>query len=94
MVHLRRVSDFTENVPYTLNQAFGRMGTGPRGPSFWHLERFRGGLAFKAYRLLYYSTLDSRVIKKKRRKTLAPWVSGFWCRVSGLGLGLGVEVGV
>ena len=28
-------------------------------------ERFRGGLVFKAHRLLYYSTLGSRVIKKE-----------------------------
>jgi len=30
--------------------------------------RFRGGLVFKAHRLLYHSTLGLRVIKKKRRK--------------------------
>jgi hypothetical protein len=29
------------------------------------VERFRGGLAFKARRWLYHSTLGSRVIKKK-----------------------------
>jgi hypothetical protein len=32
-------------------------------------ERFRGGLVFKAHRLLYHSTLDSRVIKRKKKKT-------------------------
>jgi len=31
------------------------------------VKRFRGGLALKAYRLLYHSTLGSRVIKKRRR---------------------------
>jgi len=31
-----------------------------------NVMRFRGGLAFKAHRLLYHSTLCSRVIKKKR----------------------------
>jgi len=32
-----------------------------------NVKRFRGGLVFKAHRLLYYSTLGSRVIKKGRR---------------------------
>jgi len=31
-----------------------------------NVKRFRGGLVFKAYRLLYHSTLGSRVIKKKK----------------------------
>ena len=31
------------------------------------MKRFRGGLVFKAHRLLYHSTLGLRVIKKKRR---------------------------
>ena len=30
------------------------------------MQRFRGGLVFKAHRLLYHSTLGLRVIKKKR----------------------------
>jgi len=30
------------------------------------VKRFRGGLVFKAHRFLYYSTLGSRVIKKKK----------------------------
>ena len=30
------------------------------------MERFRGGLVLKAHRLLYHSTLGSRVIKKKK----------------------------
>jgi len=29
------------------------------------MQRFRGGLVFKAHRLVYHSTLGSRVIKKK-----------------------------
>ena len=29
------------------------------------MKRFRGGLVFKAHRLVYHSTLGSRVIKKK-----------------------------
>jgi len=31
------------------------------------VQRFRGGLVFKAHRLLYHSALGLRVIKKKRR---------------------------
>ena len=31
------------------------------------MQRFRGGLVFKAHRLLYHSTLGLRVIKKKCR---------------------------
>jgi len=31
-----------------------------------NVKRFRGGLAFKAHRLLYQSTLGLRVIKKKK----------------------------
>ena len=43
-----------------------------------NLERFRGGLVVKAHRLLYHSTLGSRVITKKEsdfiecRRTLTP----------------------
>ena len=32
-----------------------------------NVQRFRGGLAFKARRLLYHSTLGLRVIKKKKK---------------------------
>jgi len=31
------------------------------------VKRFRGGLAFKAHKLVYHSTLGSRVMKKKRK---------------------------
>jgi len=31
------------------------------------VERFRGGLVFKAHRFMYHSTLGSRVIKKKKK---------------------------
>ena len=34
-----------------------------------NVKRFRGGLVFKAHRLLYHSTLGLRVIKKKRRRS-------------------------
>ena len=33
-----------------------------------NVQRFRGGLAFKAHRRLYHSTLGSRVIKKKKEE--------------------------
>jgi len=32
------------------------------------MQRFRGGLVFKAHRLVYHSTLGSRVIKRGRRR--------------------------
>ena len=35
------------------------------------VKRFRGGLVFKAHRLLYHSTLGLRVIKKKKKDRLA-----------------------
>ena len=31
-----------------------------------NVQRFRGGLVFKAHRLVYHSTLGVRVIKKKK----------------------------
>ena len=34
------------------------------------MKRFRGGLVFKAHRLLYHSTLGLRVIKKKKKVRL------------------------
>jgi hypothetical protein len=36
------------------------------------VKRFRGGLVFEAHRLLYHSTLGSRVIKQKK----GPWGMG------------------
>ena len=32
-----------------------------------NVQRFRGGLVFKAHRLLYHSILGLRVIKKKKK---------------------------
>jgi len=46
---------------------------------------FRGGLAFKAHRLLYHSTLGLRVIKKKK-KILREKPAG--CRIRGQTLAL------
>ena len=31
------------------------------------MQRFRGGLVFKVYRLVYHPTLGLRVIKKKKK---------------------------
>jgi len=36
------------------------------------VQRFRGGLVFKAYRLVYHSTLGSRVIKKIKKRCPGP----------------------
>ena len=35
------------------------------------MKKFRGGLVFKAHRLVYHSTLGSRVIKKKKKDVAA-----------------------
>ena len=40
---------------------------GGSGFRVWGLPLFRGGLVFKAHRLLYHSTLGLRVIKKKKK---------------------------
>ena len=37
-----------------------------------NVQRFRGGLVFKAHRLLYQSTLGLRVIKKKKSRSALP----------------------
>jgi len=37
-----------------------------------NVKRFRGGLVFKAHRLLYHSTLGLRVIKKKKKFVCVP----------------------
>ena len=43
------------------------------------MKRFRGGLVFKAHRLLDHSTLCSRVIKKKKKDT---WLDSYYIAVS------------
>ena len=46
-----------------------------RTPHDMNLQRFQGGLVFKAHRRLYHSTLGLRVIKKRRgrrNETLGP----------------------
>jgi len=44
------------------------------------VKRFRGGLVFKAHRLLYHSTLGLRVIKKKKRDAWRRSGATFFCR--------------
>ena len=39
------------------------------------LQRFRGGLVFKAHRLLHQSTLGSKMLKKKKSIGVRPQVS-------------------
>jgi len=41
-----------------------------------NMQRFGGGLVFKAHRLLYHSTLGLRVIKKTRRQA-GGWLVAF-----------------
>ena len=49
-------------------------------------ERLRGGLVFKAHRLLYHSTLGSRVIKKKKKKSgTREQVPGLWVNARRVG---------
>ena len=40
------------------------------------MNRFRGGLVFKAHRLVYHSSLGLRVIKKKKKSSSPPCVAG------------------
>jgi len=59
-----------------------------------NVQRFRGGLVFKAHRLVYHSTLG-RVIKKKKEKALCGGILGvalgnrgcFWSHPSTFGPG-------
>ena len=45
----------------------GLAGEGNEQLLYRNMQRFRGGLVFKAHILLYYSTLGLRVIKKNRQ---------------------------
>jgi len=53
---------------------------GVGGLTHRNVQRFRGGLVFKAHRLLYHSTLGLKVIEKKKK------VGGLGVGVQGLGL--------
>ena len=46
------------------------MSTNERSALVPGTNEFRGGLVFKAHRLLYHSTLDLREIKKKKRRQM------------------------
>ena len=43
---------------------------------FRNVKRLRGGLGFTAHRLVYHSTLGSKVIKKKKKFTAQPAAAG------------------
>jgi len=57
------------------------------------VQRCRGGLVFKAHRLLYHSTLGLRVIQKMKEETPSAR-AGFGLKVQGPGyeVGLGFRV--
>ena len=73
----------TPNRYTSTPSALGRPVLKPADPTRWtsprlrckarirNVQRFRGGLALKAHRLVYHSTLGSRVVKKKRRRAPA-----------------------
>ena len=46
------------------------------------MKQFRGGLVFKAHRLVYHSTLGLIVIPAKKKKTPADGGSGYSKRMS------------
>jgi len=53
-------------------------GSGLRASGRRNVKRFRGGLVFKAHRLVYHSTLGLRVIKKRKKiKVTRVWGVGF-----------------
>ena len=48
---------------------FDKLGRGPgKFRPQRNVQRFRGGLVFKAHRLVYHSTIGLIVIKKKKKK--------------------------
>ena len=44
-----------------------------------NVERLRGGLVFRAHRLLYHSTLGSRVTKKRKKKLVGATMAAGLC---------------
>ena len=48
-------------------EGFGGVKGEGRFKNNYLAERFRGGLVFKAHRVLYHATLGSRVLKKKEK---------------------------
>jgi hypothetical protein len=58
--------------PHGLGDSRGaRLGAAPgRVEKVFYVQHFRSGLVFKAHILLYHSTLDLRVIKKRKKTCL------------------------
>ena len=58
------------------------MGTSAAARGQENVNRLRRGLAFKARRLVYHSTLGARVMKKKKKvaAVLSAWDSTSWER--------------
>jgi len=59
------------------------------------VKRFRGGLVFKDYRLVYHSSLGSRGIQRKKGKPSTLDMSPpIWCRTEQTGGQTGVQPGI
>jgi len=56
-----------EPVSEPLGMMGRRRGRSGRVQEEQEVQRFRGGLVFKAHRPVYHSTLGLRVMKKKKR---------------------------
>ena len=57
------------------------------------LKRFRGGLVFRAHRLLYHSTLGSRVKRENRSTPASHRTSKGFCEETGRGGSIGPTAG-
>ena len=72
-----RGSGFAGKLNRDVERGFGLWDlwtvTGGRASKVRNVKQFRGGLVFKAHRLLYHSTLGLRVITKKKK--LRGWQS-------------------
>ena len=64
------------STPEVIEALFGNPSSSSSVPAI-PVQRFRGGLVFKAHRLEYYSTLGSRVMKRRRKKHLVKGVGTF-----------------
>jgi len=61
----RKLASFVFGSGFVFGIAF--LASGLLGWGKFTVQRFRGGLVFKAHRVLYHSTLGLRVIKKKKK---------------------------
>jgi len=68
VAHVRQSGlGFQVKVNKTVEVVPSSLGSGHQSrDSIRNVQRLRGGLVFKAHRLVYYSTLGLRVMKKKR----------------------------